>query len=127
MSIAAAVAEYIYQKIGAKTLFATHYHEITQLAEKFPKMKNLNVAVKEEGDHITFLHRVVEGPADRSYGIQVAKLAGLPQEVVERAMEVYNTLEMVENNLGRAKTERVKAKTIRKKSGWEEQRQASLF
>jgi len=127
MSIAAAVAEYIYQKIGAKTLFATHYHEITQLAEKFPKMKNFNVAVKEEGDHITFLHKVVEGPADRSYGIQVAKLAGLPQEVVKRAKEVYNTLEMVENNLGRAKTERVKIKTIKKKSGWEEQRQASLF
>jgi DNA mismatch repair protein MutS len=103
MSIAAAVAEYIHIKIKAKTLFATHYHEITQLADKHPGMKNLNVLVKEEGEHVTFLHKIVEGPADRSYGIQVAKLAGLPKEVVERAKQIYNTLEMVENDLGKAK------------------------
>jgi len=101
MSIAAAVAEYIHARIKAKTLFATHYHEITQLAEKHKGMKNLNVLVKEEGDHVTFLHRIAEGPADRSYGIQVAKLAGLPPEVVKRAKEVYNTLEMVESDLGK--------------------------
>lgn len=100
MSIAAAVAEYIHAKIKAKTLFATHYHEITQLADKHAGMKNLNVLIKEEGDHITFLHKIVEGPADRSYGIQVAKLAGLPKEVVKRAKEVYEKLEMVENDLG---------------------------
>lgn len=99
MSIAAAVAEFIHTKIKAKTLFATHYHEITRLAEKNPGMKNLNVLVKESGDQITFLHKIVDGPADRSYGIQVAQLAGLPSSVVERAKEVYNTLEMVEKEI----------------------------
>ena len=100
MSIAAAIAEYIHKNIKAKTMFATHYHEITQLADKHPGMKNLNVLVKEEGDRITFLHKIAEGPADRSYGIQVAKLAGMPKQVVDRAKEIYNTLEMVENDLG---------------------------
>jgi len=100
MSIAAAIAEYIHKNIKAKTMFATHYHEITQLADKHPGMKNLNVLVKEESDHITFLHKIVEGPADRSYGIQVAKLAGMPKEIVDRAKEIYNTLEMVENDMG---------------------------
>jgi DNA mismatch repair protein MutS len=100
MSIAAAVAEYIHSKIKAKTLFATHYHEITQLADKHAGMKNLNVLIKEEGDHVTFLHKIIEGTADRSYGIQVAKLAGLPKEVVERSKDIYKKLEMVENDLG---------------------------
>jgi DNA mismatch repair protein MutS len=125
MSIAAAVAEYIHTKIKAKTLFATHYHEITQLAEKHPGMKNLNVLIKEEGDHVTFLHRIVEGPADRSYGIQVAKLAGLPKQVVERAKQVYDTLEMVESDLGKGKGARVKGKGKKTRSG--DQEQASLF
>ncbi|MCX5749232.1 MAG: DNA mismatch repair protein MutS [Candidatus Saganbacteria bacterium] len=101
MSIACAVSEFIHTKIKAKTLFATHYHEITQLAEKYPGMKNLNVAVKEEGDHITFLHKILEGPSDKSYGIQVAKLAGLPDEVIKRAKEVYEKLEMVESDFGK--------------------------
>jgi len=101
MSLAAAVCEYIHAKIGAKTLFATHFHEITRLADQYPGMKNLNAAVKEEGDHITFLHKIADGPADKSYGIQVAKLAGLPPEVIKRAKEVYNKLEMVEGDLGR--------------------------
>jgi DNA mismatch repair protein MutS len=96
MSIAAAVAEFIHAKLKAKTLFATHYHEITQLAEKHPGMRNLNVAVKEEGDQIIFLHKIVEGPADKSYGIAVAKLAGLPREVIDRARQVYETLDMIE-------------------------------
>ncbi|NQT29559.1 MAG: DNA mismatch repair protein MutS [Candidatus Saganbacteria bacterium] len=128
MSIAAAVAEYIHKKIKAKTLFATHYHEITQLADKHLGMKNLNVLIKEEGDHITFLHRIVSGTADRSYGIQVAKLAGLPKEVVSRAKEVYSKLEMVENDLGKgvrkkAEGKRVGAKKVKKG----DQRQVSLF
>jgi len=125
MSIAAAVAEFIHTRIRAKTLFATHYHEITQLADKHAGMKNLNVLVKEEGDHVTFLHRIAEGPADRSYGIQVAKLAGLPQEVVKRAKEVYNTLEMVESDLGRIKGKRPKAGGQKAKGSRQEQ--ASLF
>jgi len=121
MSIAAAVAEYIHTKIKAKTLFATHYHEITQLADKHPGIKNVNVSVKEEGDRITFIHKVVDGPADKSYGIQVAKLAGLPIEVVKRAKDVYNTLEMVENDLSERKTKKSK------KLKMEPQDQASLF
>jgi DNA mismatch repair protein MutS len=127
MSIAAAVAEFIHNKIKAKTLFATHYHEITQLADKHPGMKNLNVLVKEEGDHITFLHKIAAGPADRSYGIQVAKLAGLPNEVVVRAKEVYNTLEMVESDLGKVKTKKSKLKSTKQRSKLGEQEQVSLF
>jgi DNA mismatch repair protein MutS len=84
-------------------LFATHYHEITQLADKHRGMKNFNVAVKETGDQITFLYKVVPGPADQSYGIQVADLAGLPKEVIKRARQIYKTLETVENDLGRQK------------------------
>ncbi len=99
MSIARAVAEFIHTKIHAKTLFATHYHELTVIAETFKGIFNLNVAVKEEGDHITFMHKIVPGTADKSYGIHVGKLAGLPAEVIERAKEVYNSLEMVENQL----------------------------
>jgi DNA mismatch repair protein MutS len=100
MSIACAVGEFIYTKIKAKALFATHYHELTQLEKKHKGMVNLNTAVREEGDQITFLYRIVPGSADQSYGIQVAQLAGLPKEVIARAKEVYDTLEMVENDLG---------------------------
>jgi len=101
MSIACAVAEHIHEKIGAKTFFATHYHELTSLADKHRGIKNMNISVKEDGDGIIFLHRIVDGPADKSYGIQVAKLAGLPSEVIFRAKEVYKTLEMVENDFGK--------------------------
>jgi DNA mismatch repair protein MutS len=119
MSIAAAVAEFIHNKIKAKTLFATHYHEITQLAEKNPGMQNVSMLVKETGDQITFLHKVATGPADRSYGIQVAKLAGLPNEVVKRAKEVYNTLEMVENDLGKRgkKNEKISGNRLSARAG----------
>jgi len=120
MSIAAAVAEYIYTKIKAKTLFATHYHEITQLADNHHGMKNLHVLIKEEGDHVTFLHRIAEGTADKSYGIQVAQIAGLPPEVVERAKQVYDKLEMVESDLGKVKAKKVKIQSAG-------QEQAMLF
>ena len=110
MSIAASVAEFIHNKIKAYTLFATHYHEITQLADKHPGMKNLSTLVKKEGDKVIFLHKIVEGPADQSYGIEVAKLAGLPDEIVSRAKEIYSTLEMVENGVAKS----AKKKTIAK-------------
>lgn len=122
MSIAAAVAEYIHKKILAKTLFATHYHEITELASKHRGMINVNVAIREVGDHITFLHKIIDGTADRSYGIQVAKLAGLPKEVISRAKEVYDTLEMVENDLGK-----VKGAQIRRKKRQDKKQQMGLF
>jgi DNA mismatch repair protein MutS len=104
MSIAAAVSEFIHEKIKAYTLFATHYHEITQLADKHKSIKNYNTLVKKEGDSVIFLHKIVEGAADQSYGIEVAKLAGLPNDVITRAKEIYNTLEMVEKDVASLKT-----------------------
>ena len=88
LSIAWAVIEHLHQVTRSKTLFATHYHELTELAEHLPGVCNLRVAVKESGGEIVFLHRVEPGKADRSYGIEVARLAGLPKPVVERAREV---------------------------------------
>ena len=95
MSIARAVLEYAADKkrIGAKTLFATHYHELTELEGQIDGVKNYNRAVKKRGDDITFLRRIVRGGADGSYGIEVAKLAGVPKPVVERAKKVLKELE----------------------------------
>ncbi len=95
MSIARAVLEYVAngKKLGAKTLFATHYHELTSLEDELDGVKNYNIAVKKRGDDITFLRRIVRGPADDSYGIQVAKLAGINDEVVERAKEILRSAE----------------------------------
>jgi len=95
LSIAWAVAEYIHneQRIGAKTLFATHYHHLNELESQLPRVRNFRVEVAEEGDTITFLRRIVPGGTDRSYGIEVARLAGLPQEVLDRAREVLKQLE----------------------------------
>ncbi|MGH9803579.1 MAG: MutS-related protein, partial [Candidatus Acidiferrales bacterium] len=88
LAIAWAVVEHLHARTRAKTLFATHYHELTELADLLPGVKNLHVAVKETGTEIVFLHRVEPGGADKSYGIDVAKLAGLPLEVIERARQV---------------------------------------
>jgi DNA mismatch repair protein MutS len=95
LSIAHAVAEYIHShpRLGAKTLFATHYHELVELAEYLPRVKNCNVAVTEEGGKVVFLRKVIPGGADRSYGIHVAQLAGLPRSVLHRAEEVLAQLE----------------------------------
>jgi len=95
LSIAQAVAEYIhsYPGLGAKTLFATHYHELVELASFLPRVKNFNIAVTEEGGTVTFLYKIVPGGVDKSYGIHVAKLAGLPKSVVHRAREVLVELE----------------------------------
>jgi DNA mismatch repair protein MutS len=95
LSIARAVTEYIhnYPQLGAKTLFATHYHEMVELASFLPRIKNFNVAVTEEGGEVTFLYKIVPGGVDKSYGIHVAQLAGLPKSVVHRAREVLEELE----------------------------------
>jgi DNA mismatch repair protein MutS len=93
ISIAWSVAEHIHDRIGAKTLFATHYHELTDLGGKLERAKNVNVAVREWGGKVVFLYRIVEGGADHSYGIQVAKLAGLPPRVLDRAREILDSLE----------------------------------
>jgi len=92
LSIAWAVAEYL-QQVGAKTLFATHYHHLNDLADRLPGVKNYRVAVKEDGHHVVWLRKIIPGGTDRSYGIQVARLAGLPDGVVERAREVLADLE----------------------------------
>ena len=95
ISIAWSVAEYLCKnkQMQAKTLFATHYHELTDLALTLPNVKNFSVLVKEKGQSITFLRKIVPGAADKSYGIQVARLAGLPDEVIERANDILNNLE----------------------------------
>ena len=104
LSIAWAVVEFIHNhpKLGAKTLFATHYHELVELASILPRVKNLNVAVAEEGDKVIFLHKIVPGSADRSYGIHVAQLAGLPKSVITRAQEVLAELENHASKKGKA-------------------------
>ncbi len=94
MAIARAVVEYTHsKKIGAKTLFATHYHELTDMEEKFPGIVNYNIAAKKRGDSIIFLRKIVRGGTDDSYGIEVAKLAGVPAEVVKRAKEILHEIE----------------------------------
>jgi DNA mismatch repair protein MutS len=93
ISIAWALTEYLHEHIGARTLFATHYHELNELAELFPRIKNYKVDVREYGDKVIFLHTVTPGTADHSYGIQVAKMAGLPEELTERAKKILNNLE----------------------------------
>lgn len=93
ISIAWSVAEHIHNAIGAKTLFATHYHELTELGNQLSCAKNVNVAVREWGGKVIFLYQIIDGGADHSYGIQVAKLAGLPKAVVKRAREIMTNLE----------------------------------
>ncbi len=99
ISIAWALTEYLHGRIGAKTLFATHYHELNELADLFPRIKNYKVDVREYGDKVIFLHKVVPGFADHSYGIQVAQMAGLPEEVTERAKKILKNLEESELNV----------------------------
>ena len=93
LSLAWAITEHLHEQIGCRTLFATHYHELTQLEESLPRVANLNVAVKEWNDEVVFLHRIVSGGADKSYGIHVARLAGIPTSVNQRALDVLAQLE----------------------------------
>jgi DNA mismatch repair protein MutS len=96
LSIAWAVAEHLHDHAGCRTLFATHYHELQDLARERPHVRNLTVAVREVGDRIVFLRKLVQGGASRSYGIEVAKLAGLPPEILSRAREILRNLEALE-------------------------------
>ncbi len=93
LSLAWGIVEHLHNQVGAKTLFATHYHELTELAARLPRLKNYNVAVREWHDQIVFLRKIVEGGTDKSYGIQVARLAGVPKSVLERAKEILGNLE----------------------------------
>jgi len=124
LSIAWATAEYIHNTklIGARTLFATHYHQLTDLALTKEGVKNFNIAVKEWGDRIIFLRKIVEGGTNRSYGIQVARLAGVPDEVIVRAREILNNLEKGEfDEVGMPKIARGR------KSAPKDKAQLSLF
>ena len=93
LSLAWAIVEHLHNQVGAKTLFATHYHELSELAARLPRLKNFNVAVREWHDQIVFLRKIVEGGTDKSYGIQVARLAGVPKSILTRAKEILGNLE----------------------------------
>src|SRR5207237_10267423 len=95
VSIAQAILEYVHEapQLQCLTLFATHYHELTALAERLPRLRNYRMEVREEGERVVFLHEVVAGGADRSYGIHVAELDGLPRQVVVRARQILSELE----------------------------------
>ena len=114
LSIGRAVAEYIhnYSGLGAKTLFATHYHELVELASFLPRVKNFNIAVAEEGGRVIFLYKIVPGGVDKSYGIHVAQLAGLPKSVVHRAREVLDELEGASRATGAKPSAKRRAKEV---------------
>ena len=122
LSLAWAVVEHIHQHVRAKTLFATHYHELTELAEQLEHVRNLHVSVKEAGDQIIFLRKVEPGRADRSYGIEVARLAALPMGVIERAREILALHEKTEHTV----TEELTPSASRKAKG-APQMQIQLF
>jgi DNA mismatch repair protein MutS len=116
LSLAWSIVEHLHNQVGAKTLFATHYHELTELAQRLPRLRNFNVAVREWNDQIVFLRKIVEGSTDKSYGIQVARLAGVPRAVVERAKQILRNLEeselTPEGNVRQARPEREKLKKL---------------
>ena len=119
LSLAWSIVEHLHNQVGAKTLFATHYHELTELAGRLPRVRNFNVAVREWNDQIIFLRKIVEGGADKSYGIQVARLAGVPHSVLDRARDILRNLEEAEltpegqpRAIGRHRAEREKLKRL---------------
>jgi DNA mismatch repair protein MutS len=116
LSLAWSIVEHLHNQVGAKTLFATHYHELTELAQRLPRLRNFNVAVREWNDQIVFLRKIVEGGTDKSYGIQVARLAGVPRSVVDRAKQILRNLEeselTPEGNVRQPRPEREKLKKL---------------
>ncbi len=124
LSIAWAMTEYLHNAAGIRprTLFATHYHELTDLEELLPRVRNYSVAVRKQGDRVAFLHRLIPGGCDRSYGIEVAQLAGMPQELIVRAKEVLRQLEKNELSLTRSG-----ARLARRRDGVNDGSQIPLF
>ncbi|MCA1809179.1 MAG: DNA mismatch repair protein MutS, partial [Lentisphaerae bacterium] len=123
ISIAWAVAEYLHDQLKARALFATHYHELTDLARTMSGVRNFNVLAREQGQGVVFLRKIVPGGADKSYGIHVARLAGLPKAVIERAGEILLNLE--EGEIGEAGQPRLAARRSRKQR--DNQFQLTLF
>ncbi|MEZ6045908.1 MAG: DNA mismatch repair protein MutS [Planctomycetaceae bacterium] len=121
ISLAWAVTEYLHDVCKSRTLFATHYHELTELPERLKETSNWNVAVREEEEQIIFLHKIVEGSADKSYGIHVARLAGIPPQVVQRSQVILDTLES--DHVGGQEKQKIPARPTRKAA----QQQMSLF
>ncbi|MDE3056412.1 MAG: DNA mismatch repair protein MutS [Bacteroidota bacterium] len=116
ISIAWALTEFLHEHIGARTLFATHYHELNELAELLPRIKNYKVDVREYGDKVVFLHTVTQGTADHSYGIQVAKMAGVPETVTERAKTILANLESSQLSAhGESPSDKKEARNIKQK------------
>jgi DNA mismatch repair protein MutS len=117
LSLAWSIVEFLHNQAGAKTLFATHYHELTELAGRLARLKNFNVAVREWNDQIVFLRKIVEGGTDKSYGIHVARLAGVPKEVLERAKVILNNLEdselTPEGNVRQKRTQRAERESLK--------------
>lgn len=99
MALAEAIIEFVHDEIGAKTLFSTHYHELTALEERLPKLSNIHVGAEEEDGNLVFLHKMMPGPADKSYGVQVARLADLPESLLDRASQILETLEKKEDHI----------------------------
>ncbi len=100
MALAGAIVQYLHDEVGAKVLFATHFHELTALEQTLPRLKNIHVGATEENGKLIFLHKILLGPADQSYGIHVAQLAGLPRKVLRQATKLLNRLEAQGNDLG---------------------------
>jgi len=131
LSIAWAVVEHISdaKKLGAKTLFATHYHELTELEGRLNSVNNYCIAVKEQGEDIIFLRKIIKGGADKSYGIQVAKLAGVPEDVLKRAYEIADQL--TENDINASNIsiaeKKEKSSNVKKSGKTETPGQLSLF
>jgi DNA mismatch repair protein MutS len=125
VSLAWAITEHLHDQAGCRTLFATHYHELAQLAETLPGLRNYNVLVREWQDEIIFLHKIAPGSADKSYGIHVARLAGVPADVLERARQVLTDLE-AHHHLDAQRTRKPKGKKT-KAQGQGDERQPGLF
>jgi DNA mismatch repair protein MutS len=117
LSLAWSIVEHLHNQVGAKTLFATHYHELTELSARLPRLRNYNVAVREWHDQVVFLRKIVEGGTDKSYGIQVARLAGVPKAVIERAKVILRNLEeselTPEGNVRQAARHRAERDTLK--------------
>jgi DNA mismatch repair protein MutS len=124
MALAQAIIEYVHNELHAKTLFSTHYHELTSLEQELPELANVHVGAVEKNGKLTFLHRVESGPADKSYGIHVARLAGMPESLLQRADVLLKKLELTAK-----KTEKIKKSSpqIKEKSSTKIDQQLSLF